>query len=121
MELLQELVELCGDDTVDLEEFSQMIADGLDSLTFSIIPPTLDHVTITSVERGYMMQSKIVFVCGVNDGIFPKRSSDENLLTDNERKELGALGIVLGPGSRFRSFQERFLFYIAVTRATEQI
>lgn len=121
LELLQELVELCGDDTVDLEEFSQMIADGLDSLTFSIIPPTLDHVTITSVERGYMMQSKIVFVCGVNDGIFPKRSSDENLLTDNERKELGALGIVLGPGSRFRSFQERFLFYIAVTRATEQI
>jgi ATP-dependent helicase/nuclease subunit B len=117
---LDEMVRLCGDDTVTLREFSQMVTDGLDELKFSLIPPTLDHVTLTSVERGYTMRAKIVFLCGVNDGVFPKHNSEAGLLNDQERKQLDTLGVKLGPGSRFRSFQERFLFYLAATRATEQ-
>ena len=119
--LLDELVLLCGDETIDLEEFSQMLEDGLGDLKFSIIPPTLDHVTITSIERGYTMQGKIVFLCGINDGVFPQHSTDAGLLNDLERQHLGELGLALGPGSRFRSFQERFWFYIACTRSLEKL
>lgn len=121
LHLFDELVSLCGDDVVPLEEFSQMVGDGLADLKFSLIPPTLDHVTVTAIERGYTMQAKIVFLCGVNDSIFPKHNGDDSLLNDDERERLGQLGVLLGPGSRFRSFQERFLFYVAATRATEQL
>ena len=68
---MEEMTALCGDDVVSLEEFSQMVEDGLKTMTFSIIPPTLDHVTITSIERGYTGSGRIVFLCGINDGIFP--------------------------------------------------
>lgn len=67
---LNEIVSLCGDDETDLDEFSQIVEDGLANLKFSLIPPTLDHVTLTAVERGYTMQAKVVFLCGVNDGVF---------------------------------------------------
>lgn len=116
-----EIVHLCGEESVSIEEFSQIIEDGLRELKFSLIPPTLDHVTLTTVERGYTMRAKIVFLCGVNDGVFPKHSNEDGLLNDAERKGLERLGLKLGPGSRFRSFQERFLFYLAVTRAVEQL
>lgn len=119
MDFLTEIVDFCGDDVTDIDEFSQIIEGGLATLKFSLIPPTLDHVTLTSVERGYTMQAPVVFLCGVNDGIFPQHSSEEGLFSDKERRSLADLGIVLGPGSRFRSFQERFLFYLAATRASE--
>ena len=115
--LLNELVRLCGDDSCGLDEFAQMIGDGLADLKFSIIPPTLDHVTFTSVERGYTMQAPVVFVVGINDGVFPQHSGEEGILGDAERQRLKDAGLVLGPGSRFRSFQERFWFYVACTRA----
>lgn len=118
---LDEIVHVCGDDVVSLREFSQIVTDGLRELKFSLIPPTLDHVTLTSVDRGYTMQARVVFLCGVNDGVFPQHSSEEGMLSDSERRRLGKLGIKLGPGRRFRSFQEKFLFYLAVTRARESL
>lgn len=118
---LHEVVRVCGDDVVPLQEFSQIVKDGLEQLKFSLIPPTLDHVTFTSVERGYTMQARVVFLCGLNDGVFPQRTSEEGMLNDAERRKLEALGVRLGPDSRFRSFQEKFLFYLAAGRAGEQL
>lgn len=118
---LDEVVRLCGDDVLSLAEFGQIVTDGLGDLQFSLIPPTLDHVTFTSVERGYTMLAKVVFVCGINDGIFPQHSSDDGMLSDGERRQLGSLGITLGPSQRFRSFQEKFLFYLSLTRAQEKL
>lgn len=118
---MEEMSALCGDDVVSLEEFSQMVEDGMQTMTFSIIPPTLDHVTITSVERGYTSSGRIVFLCGINDGIFPQHSGDEGLLSDTERQSLTEAGVTLGPGSRFRSLQEKFLFYLAASRARERL
>ena len=118
---LDEIVRLCGDDVTTLDEFSQIIEDGMGDLKFSLIPPTLDHVTLTSVERGYTMQAAVVFLCGVNDGIFPQYNGEDSILNDTERQRLGGLGLKLGPGSRFRSFQEKFLFYLAATRAADRL
>lgn len=121
LSFLDEVVRLCGDDVLSLREFSDVITDGLEDLAFSLIPPTLDHVTFTSIERGYTLAGKVVFLCGLNDGIFPQRSGEEGMLSDAERQRLGALGIQLGPSHRFRSFQEKFLFYLAITRSSEKI
>lgn len=118
---LNEIVTLCGADETNVDEFSQMVEDGLGTMTFSVIPPTLDHVMVTSIERGYTMRGRIVFVCGLNDGVFPQHSGDEGLLNDTERKALNSAGFTLGPGSRFRSLQERFLFYLSVHRASERV
>lgn len=121
MAFFEEIVALCGDEEVDLDEFTYSVEDAVSTMTFSIIPPTLDHVTVTSIERGYTMEGRIVYICGLNDGQFPRHSGDEGLLNDEERDRLHDAGIVLGPGSRFRSLQEKFLFYLAVTRASERL
>lgn len=121
LSFLDEIVGLCGDDETTFADFAQMVEDGLGTLTFSLIPPTLDHITLTSVERGYTMQAKVVFLFGLNDGVFPQHSSEEGLLSDRERQHLQKMGLAFGPGSRFRSFQERFLFYLAVTRAEKRL
>ena len=119
--LFDELVELCGDELVGLDEFAPFLLDGLGDLTFSLIPPTLDHVTVTSVDRGYGLEKPIVFILGANSGVFPADSGDEGLFTDAERRRLAVSGLYLAPGSQFRTFQEKFFFYLACTRATERL
>lgn len=52
---------------------------------------------------------------------FSQHSGDEGLLSDTERQSLTEAGVTLGPGSRFRSLQEKFLFYLAASRARERL
>ena len=65
------MVELCGNDEISGKEFCDLLEEGLTESEFTLIPPTLDRITVTSIDRGYTMRSPIVFVCGVNDGVSP--------------------------------------------------
>lgn len=73
LSLLDEIVHVTGKDILPEEEFCGILADGLSALTFSMIPPTLDHVTVTSIDRGYAAEAKVVFIPGALEGSFPKK------------------------------------------------
>ncbi|GBG56886.1 ATP-dependent helicase/deoxyribonuclease subunit B [Sporomusaceae bacterium FL31] len=117
IQLLEQLVETCGDQQLDLEEYSAIVADGLEGLKLSLIPPGLDYVTISSLEQNSVTNSKAVYLLGVNDGVLPKRGRGEGLLTDEERAYMASSGLELAPGAAADNFAERFLVYTALTRS----
>ena len=64
---------------------------------------------------------RVVFVCGLQEGEFPQPTRPEPFLSDERRWELAAAG-----GLRLRPREdaldaERYLFYAAVSRATERV
>jgi ATP-dependent helicase/DNAse subunit B len=64
---------------------------------------------------------RAVFVCGLQEGEFPRPSSPEPFLSDERRFELAVAG-----GLRLRAREdalpaERYLFYAALSRATERV
>jgi ATP-dependent helicase/DNAse subunit B len=64
---------------------------------------------------------RAVFVCGLQEGEFPRPASPEPFLSDERRFELAAAG-----GLRLRAREdalpaERYLFYAALSRATERV
>ncbi len=64
---------------------------------------------------------RAVLVCGLQEGAFPRTSGPEPFLSDERRRELAAcsgLRLRLAEDSLER---ERYLFYAAVSRATEQV
>lgn len=117
--LLDEIVHAAGDEKISSADFLSMMEDGLMSMTFAFIPPTLDHVTVTSVDRGYSLEGRAVFILGACDGEFPCRVEERGLLTDREREELLDRSIDLGPNMTQRTVQEQFYVYLALTRARE--
>lgn len=119
--LLDEIAQTGGEEPITIEELGLILKEGLECLTYSLVPPTLDHVTVTTVERGYTGAAKVVFVPGLNDGIFPKRMGDEGLFSDREREELQGSGIGLAPGALQQSFHENLLLYLAMTRASDHL
>lgn len=120
--LLDDLVRAAGDDEVPAEEFLSMAEDGLSSLTFSMIPPTLDHVTVTTVDRGYAMEGKAVFLLGAGEGDFPARVEESGLLSEAEQRALRASeGLTVGPDLMALIYQEEFYTYLALTRARQAL
>lgn len=71
LSLLDEIVHTAGDDEISEKNFLSIFEDGLTALTYSTIPPTLDHVTVTGMDRGYAMEAAAVFIPGAVEGNSP--------------------------------------------------
>jgi RecB family exonuclease len=64
---------------------------------------------------------RVVFICGLQEGEFPLPSRPEPFLSDERRRELAAAsGLRLRPREDSLA-AERYLFYSAVSRATERV
>lgn len=120
--LAEDLVRAAGDDPVSAAEFLAMTDDGLSSLTFAMIPPTLDHVTVTAIDRGYPMEARAVFLLGASEGDFPARIEETGLLTEEEKRTARRRGnIRLGPDLEALIDQEHFYTYLSLTRARDAL
>ncbi|MCF0154148.1 MAG: PD-(D/E)XK nuclease family protein, partial [Veillonella sp.] len=118
---LDELVNLSGDEVLSLPEMALLLEEALGDINYSMVPPSLDHVLVTTVERGYTQERKHVFVMGLNDGLFPRKMGEEGLIKDKDRSALAEAGIHLAGGALTQAFNENFLFYLACTRATHSL
>jgi ATP-dependent helicase/nuclease subunit B len=103
-----------------LRDWLPVVEAGLASLTVGVIPPVLDEVLIGAIDRARNPDLKLALVLGVNDGTFPAAPAAPAILTDADRDELSG-AVSLGPDLRERLSRERFLGYIACTRASEKL
>ncbi len=64
---------------------------------------------------------RVVFVCGLQEGEFPRLGAPEPFLSDERRRELAAASGLRLQLSEDSLARERYLFYASVSRATEQV
>ncbi|MEH7436337.1 helicase-exonuclease AddAB subunit AddB [Neobacillus drentensis] len=121
IDLLDQYVEILGDEPVSLKSFAAILESGFESLHFSLIPPALDQVLIGDLEKSRLMDIKVCFVVGVNEGVLPAKISDEGILSDEDREMLLSAGITVAPSSRTRLLDENFLAYKAFTAPAEKL
>lgn len=120
--LLEEIVHVAGNDTLDATTFLSILEDGLSTLSYSTIPPSLDHVIVTGMDRGYAMESKIVFIPGTLEGDFPKRIDEGGFFTEMEKQRiLENSQLLFGNQLMDMIHQEQFYAYLALTRASQAL
>jgi ATP-dependent helicase/DNAse subunit B len=64
---------------------------------------------------------RAVFVCGLQEGEFPRQSVPEPFLSDEDRHELATVGGLRLAGDDDGLARERYLFYSCLARATERV
>jgi ATP-dependent helicase/nuclease subunit B len=104
-----------------LSEWLAILEAGLAGMTVGVIPPALDQVLIGAVDRSRNPDLQLALVLGVNESIFPAPPPPRHLLTESDCAELGDRGLRLGPALRQILGRERFLGYIACTRARRRL
>lgn len=117
--VLEELAEVLGDEVMTLEEMGEILSGTLNRLSLGMVPPSLDQVLVGTIERSRHPQIRAALLLGVNEGRFPQVEPVDSFLNEDQRGYLSRRGFDLAPGRGQRLLDERFLGYIALTRARE--
>ncbi|MDP4550721.1 helicase-exonuclease AddAB subunit AddB [Alkalihalobacillus macyae] len=119
--LLDETVELIGDQKLSVEQFTKLLEAGIESMKFSLVPASLDQVVIGSIDRTRFTNVKCGFLLGVNDGVLPARIQEDGLLSEQDREKLEEQGIQLAPGLKRRLLDEEFLIYHSLSTPSDAL
>ncbi|QAS51663.1 helicase-exonuclease AddAB subunit AddB [Halobacillus litoralis] len=121
LQLLDEMVEMAGEENMSLQVFRNTIDSGLESLTFAHVPPSMDHVIVGSVDRSRVTGIKASFLLGVTDGMWPMKPPSDGMISEQERSLLAEHGLQLADGSNRQLLDDRFYVYLALTMASDQL
>ncbi|WP_117161546.1 helicase-exonuclease AddAB subunit AddB [Paraliobacillus sp. X-1268] len=121
MQLLDEMVEITGDEKISLQLFQQSLETGFETLKFSHVPPSIDHVVIGTIDRSRVSGIKSAFLLGVNEGTWPMKPSIDGMLSEEDRNALEEHGLKLADGEKQQLLDDWFYVYLAFTVATERL
>lgn len=121
VELLDEMVTTLGEEKTTFERFAQILKQGISTKQIGLIPATKDGLTIGDISRSRSSHIKVMYVVGVNDGIFPMPYTSEGFLTDLERNELLEQNIEIAKDTKMLLLEENFNIYKILTLASEEL
>ncbi|MCC5895866.1 MAG: PD-(D/E)XK nuclease family protein [Alkalibacterium sp.] len=123
-QLLDEYVDVLGDEEWDIDTFLTILETGFDQATYSIVPPSIDQVMFTQFDKSRMNCKKIVCILGLTDAQLPMSIENESILTDEDREQLGEFlpdHKFLLPSTSGRLASEPFNAYLAFMNASEKL
>ena len=121
MELLDQLVAAGSEEVMSRAEYEQILAEGLEALSVSLIPPGLDYVSVSAFDQNSLDNSRAIYIMGVNEGIMPRRAREKGLFTDAERLRLKEAGLDISSGGLEGILAEKYLLYRGFTNAREYL
>lgn len=120
--VLDDVVTVFESEPMALSRFLEILDVGLNELEFSMIPQTLDQITIGSMDLAKVDNKKHVYMIGMNDGVMPQALSSKSLISDDEKKQFESVThMQLSPTADILQMDEAFVCYHAMTRATHAL
>ena len=115
-----ELLQHDGIDRAALPQYLDAFESVLQNTVLRTADQRRDVVNVLSIYEARQWELPVVFVPGLAEGLFPRRHSQNLFVPDSDRRRLRRNGIHLRT-TKDRDDEERFLFRIATTRATEKL
>jgi ATP-dependent helicase/nuclease subunit B len=117
--VFDELVEVFGDQPMDVRDYPPILDSAFSQLTLAFIPPSMDQVLVGSIERSRHPDLKVVFLIGATQQQFPTAVGAAGILTDQDRAAAASTDFSLAASTRQRLTERQYLAYIAFTRPSQ--
>lgn len=125
VEVINQLVITLEEQKVSREEFSKLILAGLSACEISIIPSSLDSVTVSGADSARQKDVGALFVLGAIRGCVPVELSNEGIFTNREREEMSeileSLGYEISKGTNVANDENLYKFYRVLFTAKKKI
>lgn len=121
IDLLDQLVEIAGDDTISLKDFNDLLSAGFGEMELGVIPPRENLVTIGAINRSKSHEVKALFLMGLNDGEVPKNREEYGLLSNDDKNYLLEQGFEMKSTMEFRNREEEFNIYQLLSKPSRQV
>ena len=118
VDVLDQLDEIIGSETMDAAAFRAILESGFDSAEEGILPTGVDQVQVGSIGRSKYSGLKYMLLLGATEGSLTESRGAGGILTGRDIDALLELGVEVGRGSALQSAQKRFALYEAVTKGS---
>lgn len=119
--LMDEMVELMGDEAVSFDEYRQILAAGISEGLVGFIPPRANQVMVGDIHRTRLKDIKVLFFVGFSDDIIPGKSQGPGIVNTRERRKIGQMGITLAPTGSRKAADDLFYLYLIFTKPSEKL
>lgn len=120
-EMLDQLVAAFPERIFSLSEYTELLKMGAATVTVRTIPPELDTLEISILGQSRPSRKKVVFLGGVNEGIFPAAVGEGGFLNIADRSILKEHTDLWIQDKSFYYATEDILAYQGFTLATEKL
>ncbi len=121
IQIFDQMNRILQDTPLTADAFAVILHSAFDNLDLGLLPNSLDQVLIGSISHSRSRGLKAVFVLGLNEGIFPAKGSQDGFFNDFEKQALRDMGLELSPDGTEALYEEQFLIYLALSRASEYL
>ena len=121
IKLLDQLHEVGGDASVKLGGFFETFKMMIGEYELGNIPTSTDEVTVGEAQLMRFTDKKVLFIMGVNEGVFPSKTVGGDLFTERERKTLEDFDFGATLTSQKAQSREHFLFYRTASSPSEKL
>ena len=119
MELLDQIIELIGQERMSLSEFADILDAGFAEIEVGIIPRSVDRVIVGDIERTRLKPVKYLFFVGVNDGYIPAKTGKGGIISDIDREFLKGSNQDMAPSPREQMYIQKYYLYLNMTKPSK--
>ena len=119
--ILDEMVKIFGDESTSFEKFKDLLQIGLENTEIGKIPTFQDQLILGDVSRSKNHDIKVLFIVGINDGVFPKASREEGFLNDGDRQYMKLNNIPIAKDSLELLYDQQYSIYSTFTIPSQKL
>lgn len=121
MTMFSQIDAIMGDVPMGSQEFAALLEEGLSSYQIGVLPGKKDQVVLGDLVRTRLNRSRVLFLLGCTEGLFPPARSDDALINDAELLRMESSGLSVWGNSALLSAADRLQLYTLLTKATDRI
>lgn len=119
--LLDQMVDLMGEEKVSVEEFRQILVAGISEGAVGFIPPKSNQVVVGDIRRTRLKDIKVLFFVGFSDDMVPGGIQAPGIVNTHERKKIEQMGITLAPAGNKKAANDLFYLYLIFTKPSDKL
>ncbi|MEE9200905.1 MAG: PD-(D/E)XK nuclease family protein, partial [Candidatus Brocadiales bacterium] len=122
LSVLDSLPRILGDGRISFNNFVEELSGAVSASSYALKDKRQDVVNVIDALEARQWELPVVFVGGLLERQFPRQARENLFMSDRDRRQLNDLsGVNLKEHLKNSAEEERFLFYIALTRARERL
>lgn len=120
-EILDDIVLVSKEEEISYKEYYENLKMCFSKEEIKNIPPVTNTISFVSQDRANIKDVDIVYITSLIDGQYPKVSTYQSVVTDEEKEELKKYGIKLSDSDIEKLEQQQFLMYKTLMLANEKV
>ncbi|MEE1038209.1 MAG: hypothetical protein U0K95_03500, partial [Eubacterium sp.] len=119
--LLEQLVEILGDEKISNKDFADLVKTGFQSVEIGVIPPSVDGLIAGTMQRTRRGHTKVTVVIGAADGVLPRENLETGILNEDERSFLKENNIEICKVGSIRTLEENMAIYRNISKSEDML